>query len=1093
MALVVSPPGLQEATKNSTTTWQVDLESLFHHAKDRFPDVVWEVGIDDQTEEVWGHKAIVYARAPPSFQSRYFSFKPNNAPSPLGYSSPVPTTSALSLSLGLDIPHLGDDGSRTSSPMRVTSPAPSTMTGTILRLNTPINPALFSNELEYLYTGQGFGEAFEFLFDSSESRQEGDAEELRIDKLRKDLVFMWRSRLYSDVRIELTGTFSSSNPEHTTAMFSSHRFILVSRCSYFHTALISWPSAPSKSTSSEPLTLSLPSPPFTPASLHFTLGFIYTGTLVFSHRSYDLDTAFHILRSATYLSLQTLYDEIQARIVQEMMHGLYHAFLEFSEYERITGGKWGTGGCRCRQCARRAPRVLEFALSDDVKNAHLDRGARRALVGLFGEGWCTSEFSALPQKIKDNLLKGVGKRTTPQNVFALLFAAEHALGKINNVIDAWADNVRDMILLGRKTIDNVLASQSDACFSQPDWLELMETDGVRFEDGERVDWIMASVKRGVNDKNAAIVYQTLVSNILLRPHPTENDQAMLPGTSHVRVQVEQTRLDVLSWLRKRWLGVRNEGGFEDIEGWAIKEISDNIEIPVDDLLKPALNGGAKNTPRASLSPPKDADKDSDMQSMRVSVLSRNLPARSNASITPSVRSVRTAASRFSVASNSTSASSPRRKVTDPRPDSKLTPPKPSSPTPTPSLNEPAEETEARTTPSAPLPKKIVGPSSVSSRRSVASTSSSLSRPKSTASIASVRTVRSQASTVRKSTPASSLRPPLSIVSSRPSSRVSTVSTNTTNDGASTAYKTATSRSRKSSTASNLSTSSVRTTKSTTSLASKSPSTRSPVVKKAPSITPSIRSTTSTTSTTRRSISGTPVKKEAKIPVPPLPKAKPKVTRTQSLVSEHKKTESVASTSSSASTLKRKGSSDTIKTTSAPPKTPPTEPATISPTPSVSPQAKGATLEIGIPCIISSRRKRFKAYARYIGEVEGELGSWVGVEVPGNFTGDLGGEWNDGSWGGVRYFDIGGGAGSEWGDGSGSGFSGRRKVDWVHMPRNGNGTVKGVKRPAEGMGGRAKRIRSSSPAGSDSETAESRGLFVRPQQVLYVVDAIDGDL
>jgi len=41
-----------------------------------------------------------------------------------------------------------------------------------------------------------------------------------------------------------------------------------------------------------------------------------------------------------------------------------------------------TGGCRCRQCARRVPRVLEFAIADDVKNQHLDYGARRALVGL---------------------------------------------------------------------------------------------------------------------------------------------------------------------------------------------------------------------------------------------------------------------------------------------------------------------------------------------------------------------------------------------------------------------------------------------------------------------------------------------------------------------------------------------------------------------------------------------------------------------------------------------------------------------------------------------------------------------------------------
>ena len=99
----------------------------------------------------------------------------------------------------------------------------------------------------------------------------------------------------------------------------------------------------------------LPSPPFTPASLHFTLGFIYTSTLVFSHRTYDLDTAFYIMRSATYLSLQTLYDEIQARIIQEMMHGLFHTFLEFFEYERLMGGKWDTGRCRSQQFARRAP------------------------------------------------------------------------------------------------------------------------------------------------------------------------------------------------------------------------------------------------------------------------------------------------------------------------------------------------------------------------------------------------------------------------------------------------------------------------------------------------------------------------------------------------------------------------------------------------------------------------------------------------------------------------------------------------------------------------------------------------------------------
>ncbi len=355
------------------------------------------------------------------------------------------------------------------------------------------------------------------------------------NKLRKDLVFMWRSRLYSDIRISLTGNFSSSPHEDTTAVFSSHRFILVSRCPYFYTALVSWPKSKTQQ-ANEPVTLSLPSPPFTPASLHFTLGFLYTGTLIFSNRNYDLNTAFAILRSATYLSLDTLHDEVQARIIQEMMHGLFHAFLSFEEYERLGGSKWGTGGCRCRQCARRAPRVLEFAIADDVQNKTLERGARRALVGLFGEGWCTSEFAALPQKLRESLLKGVGKRTTPENVFPLLFAADHALVKLNPIIDPWGDTVRDMIETGRRTVDEVLCNQAEACFTQPEWLEIMENDGVHFEDGERVEWIMKAILRGMNDKNSALLYQVRPDIIYVYTAHLNLFRPLSPPFSYVLVQ-----------------------------------------------------------------------------------------------------------------------------------------------------------------------------------------------------------------------------------------------------------------------------------------------------------------------------------------------------------------------------------------------------------------------------------------------------------------------------------------------------------------------------------------------------------------------------
>lgn len=167
---------------------------------------------------------------------------------------------------------------------------------------------------------------------------------------------------------------------------------------------------------------------------------------------------------------------------------------------------------------------------------------------------------------------------------------------------------------------------------------------------------------------------------------------------------------------------------------------------------------------------------------------------------------------------------------------------------------------------------------------------------------------------------------------------------------------------------------------------------------------------------------------------------------------------------------------------------------------IDPLPRGATLEIGIPCIISSKRARFRAFARYIGEVEGELGPWVGVEVPINETEGARGvderQWNDGTWGGIKYFDIGSAAAAEWGD-YGDDRSRRRRTDmsssWTTT--GGSSLKSGMKRDGDHFGSdyRSKRMRSVSPSVSESSGMETRGLFVRPQQVLYVVDAVGSDL
>lgn len=1151
---MISTP-LQDATLKSTVAWQTDLEALFTRAKDRFPDVVWALLTEEDGEatgeQVYGHKAIVYARAPPSFQARYFSFRPApiSSPGPLDTYSPsaYPTQSALSLSL---VPEASSI-SRSPSPFRPASPVSHNQDG-LMHLTTFINPTLFSKELEYLYTGKGLGAAFEFFYDSSEHyREEGDAEENRIDKLRKDLVFMWRSRLYSDVRIGIEGS-SSVHHEGLAAVFSTHRFILVSRSDYFHNALLAWKAQKPEIRDEgqdndyvpEQPTLMLPSPPFTPPSLHFVLGFIYTGTLIFSNRTYDLDTAFHIMRSATYISLDSLYDEVQARIVQEMMHGLFHAYVDFTEYERLTGGKWGVAGCRCRQCARRMPRVIEFALLDDVKNELLTRGARRGLVGMFGEGWCHAEFAKLDKKIREAALKGVAKRTTPPNVFPLLFAAEFALTKLNAIIDPWADTSRDMITDARRHIDHILCTQTEECFAQPDWLELMETDGARFEDREHLEWILKSIQRGFAEKAAGRLYQALVSSVLLRPHASDPNVTMLPPTSLVRNKVEETRVELLRWMKKRWVTIRMEGGFDRLDGWALKEIGHELEISIDDLASPTTpthskGSSAHNGVRSTKHLDAEADTLS-QHSLRTSILNRNLakhhaspsqrePLMSSGS---SIRSVaRSTHSTMSKVSDM-STSQPRR-PSGPRPDSKLTP-----------SGEPVSRSLSRASSASTVgddPDKTITDTTVlrtPKRLRTAPEPSPVSRPKSPSG--SVASVRSRASTVRKhtqSTPTPSLRVPS--VASRPTSSVSQRSEASFKSSNSGLPEDLTPRPRRNSASSSVSTVSVRTTAtatsvappagtrprrtSATSVASTNASSKSKKVavpplpdtiklttrpsQKQPS-NGSLRATPSTSPSTlkkivpRKSITGKPgetLSSKVKVVIAPAAKGKGKepstAKRTSSSSTETESpptskadlqasvtSEASASTASILVSPRHKGHTET------------TPRSTSASGPPSHGTPRGASLEVGIPCIITSKRARFRALARYIGEVEGELGPWVGVEVPMGDTwpGDKldARAWHDGTWGGVRYFEI--GSAADWNFGDDMRGTRRRRLEGLSTIGKGG---RGVKREGGHLDtvGRQKRLRSVSPAVSDAVVGESRGLFVRPQQVLYVVDAVGSDL
>ena len=78
--------------------------------------------------------------------------------------------------------------------------------------------------------------------------------------------------------------------------------------------------------------------------------------------------------------------------------------------------------------------------------------------------------------------------------------------------------------------------------------------------------------------NNEYLTQALVSAVLLQSHPQETDKSLLSCTSQIRVQVEQTRLDILRMIRRRWVSIRQEGGFDNMETWVTAEISDSTSL-----------------------------------------------------------------------------------------------------------------------------------------------------------------------------------------------------------------------------------------------------------------------------------------------------------------------------------------------------------------------------------------------------------------------------------------------------------------------------------------------------------------------------------
>lgn len=263
----------------------------------------------------------------------------------------------------------------------------------------------------------------------------------RRDKLGQDLTYMWRSKLYVDVRIHLTPLLSdvekdsdsddSTDSLSSTSVFTAHRFVLVSRSPYFSSLLLNH-SAFRPTSNGGIGDIHLPTPPFTPASLHFCLGWMYAGHLDFSNRSFDLGTAFEIHRAAAYLQLDSLVAEVESRIVWDFCHGL------------------DVGKCRCKRCSNRVARIWRFVVSPEISSVELKERVRRYMIRAWGETW-SKDVGSLDAPGRDEVVRDITDNITWRNIVATFRAITTVRTRMETALRTkgsaavWVDPLADMV------------------------------------------------------------------------------------------------------------------------------------------------------------------------------------------------------------------------------------------------------------------------------------------------------------------------------------------------------------------------------------------------------------------------------------------------------------------------------------------------------------------------------------------------------------------------------------------------------------------------------------------------------------------------
>lgn len=175
------------------------------------------------------------------------------------------------------------------------------------------------------------------------------------------------------------------------------------------------------------------------------------------------------MKSAMFLEIDTLVKELEALIREDLCHGM--------AYQITRRGK-RVGGCACKKCSKRIPKVLRFAVAPEVQARRLKEDAMLYLVqGGWTECW-NKDLANLDEDVQDDLVNRISQQVSAQQIPALYRKVSDAQKQIAMEKGEWVDVLHEMLETIRLSIRQTLLQDFREVAKVPDFISLLTDEGM---------------------------------------------------------------------------------------------------------------------------------------------------------------------------------------------------------------------------------------------------------------------------------------------------------------------------------------------------------------------------------------------------------------------------------------------------------------------------------------------------------------------------------------------------------------------------------------------------------------------------------------